>query len=230
MSRLAIIAAMPGELKPLVRGWRHERSDGVDLWMAPFGGSERVAACAGAGSAAAMRAFVEIEKRGSVGAVISVGWAGALNGAFTPGSAYKVSGVIDALSEERFTAAGGQEGCWLVTNPKVAGAEEKRRLAAAHGAVLVDMEAAGLARLAATRGIPFYCVKGVSDGVLEQLPDLNRFISGQGRFKTALFLVYVLVRPRFWPSLLRMGLHSGRAARAMATTLSESAFPAAETR
>ena len=28
----AIIAAMTGELKPLVRGWQHERRNGVDLW------------------------------------------------------------------------------------------------------------------------------------------------------------------------------------------------------
>jgi len=230
MSRLALISAMPGELKPLVRAWKHERRDGVDVWTRPSGGTEWVAACAGAGSDAAARALAEIEKRGAVAGIISLGWAGALNGAYTPGSAYKVSGVVDALNGERFPAVGGQEGCWLVTNPTVAGVEEKQRLAAAHGAVLVDMEAAGLARLAGTRGVPFYCVKGVSDGALEQVPDLNRFISGQGRFKTALFLVYVLIRPWFWPSLLRMGLHSARAARMMAAALNDSVFPTAETR
>ncbi len=32
MGRIAIIAAMPGELKPLVRGWQHQRSNGGDLW------------------------------------------------------------------------------------------------------------------------------------------------------------------------------------------------------
>jgi hypothetical protein len=30
MTRVAIIAAMAGELKPLVRGWEHERRDGVE--------------------------------------------------------------------------------------------------------------------------------------------------------------------------------------------------------
>jgi hypothetical protein len=36
MTRVAIIAAMPAELKPLVRGWRHERRNGVDLWRWRF--------------------------------------------------------------------------------------------------------------------------------------------------------------------------------------------------
>jgi len=230
MSRLAIISAMPGELKPLVRAWRHERRDGIDLWTAPSGGIERVAACAGAGCSAAARAFLEIEKGGPSDGVISVGWAGALDAAFTPGSAYRISWVVDASTGERFPAAGGQEGCGLVTSPNVAGVEDKRRLAAAHGAVLVDMEASGLARLAATRGIPFFCLKGVSDGPLERLPDFGRFISGRGRFKTASFLVFALTRPRLWPALARLGLHSERAARNIAAALSESDFPPAQAR
>ena len=43
-------------------------------------------------------------------------------------------------------------------------------------AALVDMEAAAIGRLAAMRGIPFYCIKGVSDGLTDNLPDFNRFI------------------------------------------------------
>ncbi len=39
------------------------------------------------------------------------------------------------------------------------------------------MEAAAVARLAGMRGIPFYCIKGVSDAFDEKLPDFNRFIS-----------------------------------------------------
>jgi len=46
-----------------------------------------------------------------------------------------------------------------VTSSRVAGAGEKKRLAATYEAALVDMEAAGVARLAKMRGIPFYCVK-----------------------------------------------------------------------
>jgi len=54
MTRVAIIAAMAGELKPLVRGWQHESCNGVDLWRWRFldekgDPCEWIAACAGAG-------------------------------------------------------------------------------------------------------------------------------------------------------------------------------------
>ncbi len=49
------------------------------------------------------------------------------------------------------------------------------------------MEAAAIARLAAMRGIPFYCIKGVSDGLTDHLPDFNRFLSPAGQFQIARF-------------------------------------------
>jgi adenosylhomocysteine nucleosidase len=108
---------------------------------------------------------------------------------------------------------------WLVTSPKVADEAEKRRLAAAYGAGLVDMEAAAIARLAAMRGIPFYCVKGVSDGTTDQLPDFNRFISENGEFQLARFIVFAILRPRHWPALMRMGENSRKAAQGIRESL-----------
>jgi adenosylhomocysteine nucleosidase len=81
------------------------------------------------------------------------------------------------------------------------------------------MEAAGVARLAAMRGIPFYCVKGISDGFADKLPDFNRFMSSDGQFKLARFAVFVLVRPWYWPALVRMGENSRMAARGIRETL-----------
>jgi adenosylhomocysteine nucleosidase len=274
MKRVAIIAAMPGELKFLVRGWRHTRSNGVDLWRSDFLNAEGnqgewIAACAGAGVDAAARAFAEVEKDGAVSLVISTGWAGALSKEFAPGHAFDVSSVIDARTGERFAAdltdrfpssqnrdlghpaaaashpsrknndaarVGHPDSfqvghphpdsfqavppdCWLVTGSRVADAAEKQRLASTYQAALVDMEAAGLARLAFMRGIPFYCVKGVSDGYSDKLPDFNLFISTDGEFRLARFVVFALFRPWRWPALMRMGENSTRAARAMAALL-----------
>ena len=33
MTRVAIIAALPGELKPLVQGWPHSTRNGIDFWI-----------------------------------------------------------------------------------------------------------------------------------------------------------------------------------------------------
>jgi adenosylhomocysteine nucleosidase len=219
MTRIAIIAAMPAELKPLTRGWRHERSNGVHFWRFRSAENEWIAACAGAGVDAATRAFAEIEKSGPIDEVISTGWAGALREEFLPGHAYDVSTIIEARTGERFVAACPPNDCCLVTSSRVAGAAEKKRLASTYEAALVDMEAAGVARLAKMRGIPFYCVKGISDGPSDQLPDFNSFISPDGQFKLARFVVFAVLRPWHWPALMRMGETSKKAARNIAQSL-----------
>ncbi len=241
MTRIAILAAMPAELKPFLNanakeGWVHEKRGNVRLWRLvwPNNQGEWIAACAGAGVDAAMRAFAEIEKEGPIDEVISTGWAGALREELETGRAYWVVGVIDARTGERFEAADvrshpsrknndaarvGHPGLWLVTSSRVADADEKKRLAATYSADLVDMEAAGLARLAAMRGIAFYCIKGISDGYNDQLPDFNNFLSPGGRFLLARFLVFSLLRPWRWPALIRMGENSRKAARGIAASL-----------
>jgi adenosylhomocysteine nucleosidase len=237
MTRVAIIAAMPGELKPLVRGWEHQRRNGVHIWRWKFDQGEWVAACAGAGVDAATRAFAEAERDEAVSSVVSVGWAGALSEELEAGRSYWVSGVVDSRTGERFQAEGlevaetaedlpshpsdknsprriarVEHPHLLVTSPKVADEVEKRRLADTYRAEFVDMEAAGIAQLAAMRGIPFYCLKGVSDGLTDQLPDFNRFISEGGQFKLPMFILFILIRPWYWSGLMRMGENSKKAA------------------
>ena len=169
MTRTAIIAAMPGELRPLVRGWPHSTRNGIHFWAQRDSEAEWIAVCAGAGQAAATRAFAAIEDGGPIDLVFSVGWAGALTTEVATGKAYNLAGVIDVRTGERFRCDAGAGDLWLVTSPKVADEPEKHRLASAYPAALVDMEAAALARLAKMREIPFYCIKGVSDGLTRQI-------------------------------------------------------------
>ena len=220
VTRTAIIAAMAGELKALVRGWKHERRDGVDLWR-HRDDNLYVAACAGAGQAAATRAFAAVEQDAPVDLLFSYGWAGALSEDLTVGTAWNAAGVIDARTGERFRCEAGAGEEWLVTSPIVVDAPEKRRLAAAYGAGLVDMEAAAMARLALMRGIPFYAIKGVSDGLGAKLPDFNRFIGADGRFQLPRFLLFALLRPKYWSELIRMGENSRKASEQMANAFRE---------
>jgi len=208
MTKVAIIAAMAGELKPLVRDWEHAPGNGVDLWRRRHASGEWIAACAGVGAAAAARALALAEREGPVDCIISTGWAGALNSDLSAGRAYRISGVIDSRTGERFPIPGESGDYWLVTSPRVADEAEKRRLSAATGAGLVDMEAAPLARVAGARGIPFRCVKGVSDGLGESLIDFNAFITSEGRFEFGRFALFAALRPWRWPALLRIGKNS----------------------
>jgi adenosylhomocysteine nucleosidase len=104
---------------------------------------------------------------------------------------------------------------------RVADEPEKRRLATTYKASLVDMEAAAIARLAAMRSIPFYAIKGISDPLDAKLPDFNRFIDPNGQFQTPKFVLFALLRPWIWPSLVKMGENSRKASQSIAERLHE---------
>jgi adenosylhomocysteine nucleosidase len=226
MTRTAFIAAFPGELKPLVstvvsgassaRVWPHSSRDGIHFWAVRNEEEEWIAACAGAGQAAATRAFAAIEDGGPVDLVFSLGWAGALKSGLAAGTAHNVAGVIDVKTGERFRCDAESGNEWLVTAPAVANQDEKLRLAKAYHAALVDMEAAAIARLAAMREIPFYCIKGVSDGLGAKLPDFNRFLSPTGQLETVRLVLYSMFRPWHWPALVQMGENSRKASQGIA--------------
>jgi adenosylhomocysteine nucleosidase len=217
MSKIAIIAALPGELKPLVRGWRQR---GKNLWAGRIGDHEAFAMAGGIGAAAARRAVERALAEGNPSALVSFGWAGALTCAVKPPDACVISEVVDDASGERFATA-NPDGFRLITLDRVARYDEKRALAQKHQAVLVDMEAAAVARMAVARGVPFYCFKGISDGYLDRLPDFSRFINGSGDLRMAAFLSYVALHPLYWPSMRRLGANSSAAAKAVAGLMEE---------
>lgn len=227
MSRTGIIAAMPGELKPLVRGWKplpvpHGRH-GEAAWQGSIDGAECVAVCAGMGKDAAERACVIASQGAPLTALVSIGWAGALSCGLQPGDAYAVSEVVDVATGERFATnlplAENVTGLRLVTIDHVAHAEEKRQLAERYRAVLVDMEAATVGRLARSYGIAFCCLKAVSDGAGETLPDFSRYTNNHGHLRLPALLAHVAIRPRYWSGLARIGKNAKTGAVALAAAL-----------
>ncbi|MBV8630148.1 MAG: hypothetical protein JOZ83_04440 [Silvibacterium sp.] len=219
MSRIAIIAALPGELKPLVANsyWRRLAPR---VWSGALNGHEAIAIAGGIGAACATRAVDVALSHGAVDALLSYGWAGAITCAVKPPDAFVISEVVDHLSRERFPTS-YPEGLRLITLDHVVGYYEKRPLAEAHGAVLVDMEAAAVARAAIRRRLPFYCFKSISDGYTDRLPDLDHFIT-DGRLRTSAFIAHAALRPFYWPSLIRLAGNSARAATNLAELLSKS--------
>jgi adenosylhomocysteine nucleosidase len=231
---LAIIAALPGELKPLVspvRGPRWQRlkaNKGTVLWERRHAGGRWIAGCAGMGGDRAIVALREIERYCSaddpVTAICSVGWAGALDSDISAASVWHIAQVIDTQTGERFSTAlrtqvHAEEWPVLATSMRVADMTEKIRLAATYGARLVDMEAATLARIAQARDIPFFCLKAVSDDFNAKLPDVNPFIAANGQLRMMPFLAHVAARPRSWQGLIKLGRYSAMAARHLAEAI-----------
>ncbi len=219
--RIGIIAALPGELKPLVKGWKRvpTRQQFVYMWTKDAGCDTWIVVCGGMGTEAATRAFAQAEADGPLDMALSIGWAGALREEGYPGEFHIPNIVVNAQTGERFVLAEREKPDVLVTTAQVVNEAEKRRLAETYGGMLVDMESATIARLAQMRGIPFCCMKIITDDVSARLPNLNPFINAMGQMKMAKLIGYVLLRPGYWPGLIQLGRASANGANSLASTI-----------
>lgn len=104
-------------------------------------------------------------------------------------------------------------------------AAEKHRLRQA-GSSAVDMEAAAVAERSAALGLPFYCVKAVTDLAGEDMAnDLNAAMRPDGHFATMKILGSIFCRPLVrLPELLRLRSRSVRAALALGDFFADCRF------
>ena len=88
-----------------------------------------------------------------------------------------------------------------------------------YSAVLVDMEAATVARFALSRHIPFFCLKAISDEIADVLPDFGCYTGSDGHVRVGALLGHVVIRPKYWPAMLRIGHNTKTGAQAIAGAL-----------
>jgi adenosylhomocysteine nucleosidase len=189
-------------VKRRLNGWNVQAA-----WWIEAGGLRWVAVSNGPGGVLAGRAATAALSRCEVGCIVSTGLCGALDELLTPGSAVHAVEVLDGAGR-RWNALDPRAGTRpvrLLSLERVAvSAAEKRSLAAATGAAVVEMEAAAVAAEAERRGLPFYCLRTVSDGLREELPmDFNRYRDSEGRFSRLRIAAACAVRPWVVPALLR---------------------------
>jgi adenosylhomocysteine nucleosidase len=139
-----------------------------------------------------------LEKKVDVDGMISTGFCGALDESLRVGDIVTGCGI---LSMDRV----------VVT------AEEKRALRAKTGAAAVEMESAAVAAKAEQWGVPFRCIRVVSDAATEDLPlDFNLYRDAEGRFSRARITLAALARPfSRVPALLRLEHNTKIAARSL---------------
>jgi adenosylhomocysteine nucleosidase len=96
-------------------------------------------------------------------------------------------------------------------------AEEKLRLRSMEGASAVEMEAAGVAERAESRGLPFFCVRVVTDLASENMAnDFNAALRSDGHFDTMHIIGDALRHPvARVPELIRLRLRCSHAARSL---------------
>jgi len=220
MKRIGIIAALAGELQPLVHGW--QKNGG--LWTTRIGEIEYIALAGGMGPICAARSCEQVQREGALDALVSVGWAGALTCGLKPPQAHVIAEVIDARTNDRFPTH-SSHGQRLLSTDRVVRSHEKRSFAERFQAPLVDMEAAAVARVAQQMNVPFYCFKAISDGYTDRLPDFNPFLTDNGKMRMGAFLAYSMLHPQYWAPLLRLGKNSKAAAQNLAALVTETLLP-----
>jgi adenosylhomocysteine nucleosidase len=164
--------------------------------------------------------------------VLSAGFSGALDDSRKVGDVVLATEVVDSAGSSTPTTWPGElpPGEWrpplhagrILTVPHlVSTPEEKRFLGQEHGAVAVDMEAAVVARSCSRAGVPFGCVRAISDDWHSPLsPALVDCLTG-GRV-SALRLLKALVRsPGMAVELARLARQTRIAAQQLGAALGE---------
>jgi adenosylhomocysteine nucleosidase len=220
--RPVFIAAMVREIASIVsqRGWRADEKL-LARKIHLFEHEDAIIACAGMGTDRASLATGAAMALGPISELISVGWAGSCHPNFRVGDILRPTIVCDIRTGERLFSAQLQkdidsgkeiEHQILVTVPKPAGVNEKKRISIDYYAGAVDMEASAVARIALAHDIPFSAIKAISDDADFELPDLSEFTTPDGQFREAAFGMHVALHPNLWKRVLKMAKSSKLAA------------------
>ncbi len=220
--RLAIVAALEREVRPLIKSWRFSERDHDGRRFRFFETDDVVLVCGGIGATAARRAAEAVLILFAPPIVYSVGFAGALDDHLKVGDVFCPGRVINASDGSSRVLNDGKG--VLVSLGSVANSDQKRKLRESYGAQAVDMEAAAVLRAAEAHGIAFGAVKAISDNSEFDLPPTDRFVDAEGKFSESRFALFAAMRPWIWPQVLRLAMNSHQASRALSAHLAQEAI------
>src|SRR5271165_440629 len=226
---ILFVASESYELKPFAARLAGCRSLNWPLDYAEEGvweGQRAILVANGAGPKLAAAA-VEIARRAvmvadlsssRLEAIVSIGVCGGLNPSLTPGQVLCPKKVLALDVQEVFgchtiEAAHEFVSGVAISIDRVAGTLEEKKKLHEQGGDVVEMEAAGVASKAIQAGLPFYCIKVLSDSADDEMPlDLNEMRTTEGRFARGKIGSYALTHPNVLPGLLRLRRRSEEAA------------------
>lgn len=210
--RILLVAAEPREFDGLLRlcsdvrkiSWpvdwaRYGESGGRHFWMAANGAGAKYAGQAVDAACAACHPE----------AVVSMGFCGALDPALKVGDVFVATAIAAedrelpvCLPRHDAPHASGV----LASIDHVAQTAAEKQTLRASGAAAVEMEAGGVARCAAQRGIPMFCVRSVTDTAEQDfVTDFNKALLSDGHFGTIRILKSALRNPsKAFPELIRL--------------------------
>ena len=166
----------------------------------------------GPGPALARQAALVATGRTAFDAVLSTGFCGGLDPALEPCDVFIADRVLNSDTGVTHTAATPLLPHAALTGSIVCGDRviqtvgEKQRIRQLTGASAVDMESSAVGAAASEAGLPFYCVRVVTDTAREGFStDLNSTRGPDGRFNTRKIVFSALRHPRAGvPELVRL--------------------------
>lgn len=241
---LAIVAAVEEELAPLRKrlgACAAEGEAGLRLYQGGLCGGTLLLARTGIGPARAKAAIASLVKQYDPGAILSIGFAGALKENLRRGDLLIASevhtlrqepegeppvtcaglpcdpGLVDvAVAAARKQGLAFHVGSSLTVPEVVHDPRMKKRLGRRWPVAVVEMESYWIGRVAAQRGIPFLAVRAVSDTVSDRLPDLRGVIDGEGNVPTLRALGRLARYPQQAWGVLRLAASARPASRNLA--------------
>ena len=222
MSKIAFIAAMEREIAPLVRGWQRSTLSSSQKEFSCFERDGVVAVISGIGCKNAELAARAVLARYQPSILISVGLAGALMRSLKAGRVFTPNVVVDATDGAEYRCSANSNhvsGGVLVSAGEIAGAAAKQELVNRFHGLVVDMEAAGVAKVAQEAQIGFRCVKAISDEADFIMPPMERFVGLTGEFQRGKLALWAAVRPWQWARVFALARNSKRAIRALCSRL-----------
>lgn len=184
----------------------------------------RVCGVGHAGAAAAAQQLVD----NYADALISWGFAGALDPALQPGTLVLAARIVDAQGGTytvnkgwlaRLRAALARDGdvpaaagTIVTCSAPVATPADKRHLWRTHGAAAVDMESGAVAAVARQARLPFIAIRSISDAADTCLPSTAlAMVGSRGRLHVGRGLAHLARRPRDTVALWHLALGARRA-------------------
>ena len=223
-ARIAILAPMPSEMRPVARLLSLEPSGPGEgsLLRCEFGRAEIVAATTGIGTRAASPAAERVLDGGPVDHLVVVGIAGGVGPSVDVGDLVVPELVVDLATGRGYrpgslgsTASRGT----LVTSDEVPiDLAEVARLER-QGVIAVDMETAAVAAVCEGRGCPWSAYRAISDRADDGSMDAAIFgLAGpDGEPDLGAVLRFVVTKPQRVPQLARLARGASLAAKAAAS-------------
>lgn len=209
--RIAILAPMPSELRPLVRllSLKQSRSGDPSIFWGRLGRVEIAATTTGIGTRAAVRKAEAVLGVGSIGHLVVVGIAGGVGPSVRIGDLVVPELVIDLATGARYRPSSlgtvTPKGTLATSDAPVSDVTEAARLER-QGVIAVDMETAAIAAVSERRRCTWSVFRAISDRADDGSTDQAVFglADPSGEPDLGALLRFVVKTPNRIPRLARL--------------------------